>query len=145
MSSIRVETVPIEVATERSKAAPAVLGSWKEIAHYLGKSVRSVQRWESELGLPVHRPGQAGIVLAYPTELDCWVRSRAAAADARDRTSDRPGPGIAVDSEVLLTLMTSCFFLAERCSELEAENRRLLAETRTRRPRSVRIHLATTA
>ena len=31
------------------------LDSWKEIATYLGRGVRTVQRWEREEGLPVHR------------------------------------------------------------------------------------------
>jgi hypothetical protein len=30
------------------------LGSWKEIAAYLGRDVRTVQRWEKKEGLPVH-------------------------------------------------------------------------------------------
>lgn len=53
-----------------------VLGSWKEIAAYLGKGVRTVQRWEADLALPVHRPTQAqrGIVMAFPGELDVWSR-----------------------------------------------------------------------
>jgi len=33
-----------------------ILSSWKEISSYLGIGVRTAQRWESELGLPVHRP-----------------------------------------------------------------------------------------
>jgi hypothetical protein len=55
---------------------PAVLSSWKEIASHLGKGVRTVQRWERELGLPVHRPlmGKKHIVIAYPDELDKWIR-----------------------------------------------------------------------
>jgi hypothetical protein len=54
----------------------AVLGSWKEIANYLGKGVRTVQRWERCSGLPVHRPSGSskGVVLAFPTELDKWAR-----------------------------------------------------------------------
>ncbi|HET8667754.1 MAG TPA: hypothetical protein VFM10_07215, partial [Terriglobales bacterium] len=54
----------------------AVLTSWKEIASYLGKGVRTVQRWERELGLPVRRPKpkEKQIVLAFPGELDRWVR-----------------------------------------------------------------------
>ena len=53
-----------------------LLTSWKEIATHLGKSVRTVQRWERELGLPVRRPAQhlSGIVLADPTELDSWLK-----------------------------------------------------------------------
>ncbi len=52
-----------------------VLGSWKEIAAYLGKGVRTVQRWESELGLPVRRPiaHNKRIVIAMPAELDVWL------------------------------------------------------------------------
>ena len=52
------------------------LNGWKEIAAYLGKSVRSVQRWEATLGLPVHRiktpDGQ--IVYSERTEIDEWRR-----------------------------------------------------------------------
>ena len=56
-------------------ATSPVLTSWKEIAAYLGKGVRTVQRWEMELGMPVHRPGEdRHIVIAYPEELDQWVR-----------------------------------------------------------------------
>ena len=55
---------------------PTILSSWKEIAQYLGKGVRTVQRWEARMGLPVHRPcgGIKGVVLAYPSELDTWTR-----------------------------------------------------------------------
>ena len=53
----------------------AKLTSWKEIAQYLGKGVRTVQRWEAMLGLPVRRPlGKTkGIVLADTEEIDVWV------------------------------------------------------------------------
>jgi hypothetical protein len=30
------------------------LNGWKEIAAYVGKGVRTVQRWEKAHGLPVH-------------------------------------------------------------------------------------------
>ncbi len=54
------------------------LTSWKEIAIYLGKGVRTVQRWERDLGLPVRRfDGRAERrVLALCEELDEWVVSR---------------------------------------------------------------------
>src|SRR6185436_16826003 len=47
------------------------LDSWKEIAAYLGRGVRTVQRWEREEGLHVHRLGHAerGSVFADPAEL----------------------------------------------------------------------------
>lgn len=55
-----------------------VFTSWKEIAAYLGKGVRTVQRWEVQLGLPIHRPNdrQKGIVRASRQELDEWTESR---------------------------------------------------------------------
>ena len=52
-----------------------VLSGWKEIAHYLGKGVRTVQRYESELGLPVRRPAGelSRSVIATKAEIDGWV------------------------------------------------------------------------
>jgi hypothetical protein len=57
---------------------PRVLGSWKEIAAYLGKGVRTVQRWENDLGLPVRRPNGAakGLVYAAPDELERWLANQ---------------------------------------------------------------------
>jgi hypothetical protein len=52
-----------------------ILSGWKEIANYLHKGVRTVQRYERELGLPIRRPsgGPAGSVIATKAELDAWV------------------------------------------------------------------------
>ena len=52
-----------------------ILNSWKEIAVYLGRGVRTVQRWEQELALPVCRPrGRSrNAVLAFKRELDEWL------------------------------------------------------------------------
>jgi CheY-like chemotaxis protein len=54
----------------------SILNSWKEIAHYMGRGVRTVQRWERDFGLPVHRPkGQdRSATLALSSELDAWLR-----------------------------------------------------------------------
>jgi hypothetical protein len=53
-----------------------VLTSWKDIARYLGKGVRTVQRWERKLGLPVRRTTQErkSVVLAVPEEIDQWIQ-----------------------------------------------------------------------
>ena len=51
------------------------LDSWKAIAAYLGRDIRTVIRWEKEKGLPVHRiPGglRQG-VFAFRGELDDWL------------------------------------------------------------------------
>ncbi|MBS1856972.1 MAG: PD40 domain-containing protein [Acidobacteria bacterium] len=53
------------------------LDSWKEIAAYLDRDVRTVQRWERDLGLPVQRlPGgpKAG-VFALRKDLDAWLET----------------------------------------------------------------------
>ena len=54
------------------------LDSWKEIANFLGRGIRTVQRWEREEGLPVHRLGhdKRGTVYAKRDELAAWWESR---------------------------------------------------------------------
>lgn len=53
------------------------LESWKEIADYLGKSVRTANRWAKDLGMPVHRDagGQTDRIVAYSGEIDRWRNS----------------------------------------------------------------------
>ena len=60
------------------------LESWKEIAAYLNRGVRTVRRWETEEGLPVHRHVHRtlGSVYAYKSEIDAW----------RENRPDRPAP-----------------------------------------------------
>lgn len=67
--------------TPQSSAAEARadrLESWKEIAAFLNRTVRTAQRWERNEGLPVHRhrhlKGQS--VHAYKEELTAWQSSR---------------------------------------------------------------------
>jgi TolB-like protein len=50
------------------------LDSWKTIASYLNRSVRTVRRWEREEGLPVHRHVHRalGSVYALRSEVDAW-------------------------------------------------------------------------
>lgn len=52
-----------------------ILSGWKEIARHLGRGVRTVQRYERELALPIRRPtGKShGSVVATVDELDTWV------------------------------------------------------------------------
>ncbi len=50
------------------------LRSWKAIANYFDRSVRTVRRWEAHEGLPVHRHkhGRGSSVYAHVAELDAW-------------------------------------------------------------------------
>jgi TolB-like protein/Tfp pilus assembly protein PilF len=54
------------------------LESWGEIATYLRRDIRTVQRWEHDYGLPVRRLviGKMGQVYAYRSELDRWIKQR---------------------------------------------------------------------
>src|SRR5215831_11156431 len=49
------------------------LNSWQDVASHLGVSVRTAQKWEKTLGLPIRRmPGPRGRIVADPAELDQW-------------------------------------------------------------------------
>jgi hypothetical protein len=52
-----------------------VLHSWKEIATYMGRGVRTIQRYESKLGFPIRRPAGTprSAVLAFSAEIDRWL------------------------------------------------------------------------
>lgn len=68
--------------SEKVDDAPhEVLSGWKEIARYLGKGVRTVQRYERELSLPVRRLSgkRGGSVVAVKFDLDSWLRLSATA------------------------------------------------------------------
>jgi hypothetical protein len=60
------------------------LESWKEIAAYLGRDVRTVQRWEHQEALPVHRHqhSRASSPYAFAAELDTWRQERSTASRA---------------------------------------------------------------
>ena len=54
------------------------LDSWKEIAAYLDRDVRTVIRWEKKEGLPVHRHThhKQATVYAARSEIDTWLENR---------------------------------------------------------------------
>jgi eukaryotic-like serine/threonine-protein kinase len=69
------------------------LDSWKEIAAYLKRDIRTVQRWEKLEGLPVHRHqhDERGTAYAYSAEIDRWLEQRRRREDAAPRpTGPRP-------------------------------------------------------
>jgi len=73
------------------------LDSWKEIAAYLGREVRTVQRWEKNEGLPVHRQihEKLGTVYAYKSEIDAWWRERSAKLASKSENGEiAEGPRI---------------------------------------------------
>ena len=94
-----------------------ILGSWKEIANYLGKSVRTAQRWERTIRLPVRRPmaGNSAIVLAYTAEIDEWLKLTAS------RSGDIRDAEILLLRKVNAELQQEAARLRTRCEQLESE------------------------
>jgi len=81
------------------------LNSWKEIAAYLKRDVRTLHRWEAEEGLPIHRHlhKKRGSVFAYRSELEGWWCER------RVRLDKQPtAPTKRWDGEKLLQQALSC-------------------------------------
>ncbi len=72
------KTVPGMTPPTDQPSSAERLESWKEIAAYLKRDVRTVQRWEKSEGLAVHRHvhHSLGTVYAYKSELDAWWNNR---------------------------------------------------------------------
>lgn len=75
------------------------LAGWKEIANYLNTSVRTAQRWEQELGLPVHHAGSSKgySVFAFLGELASWLKDPNRNAIA---TNERPQPAVSKELRI---------------------------------------------
>lgn len=125
-----------------------VFTSWKEIASYLGKGVRTVQRWEAQFGLPVQRPNARakGIVRATKEELDRWIAAHWSARSGHFDVPDDPGGLTPVKTNVnmsqdlriqsralIVELQESIEQLARNCKSLTMNLAagRELRETRT--------------
>jgi len=71
----------------------AILNSWKEIAAYLDRGVRTVQRWERDLRLPVHRIGKGNRSPVYASiaELKFWLATSEADTRGEEVRTLLPG------------------------------------------------------
>ena len=75
--------------SENGSTARDRLDSWKEIATYLRREVRTVQLWEKNEALPVHRHfhRRLGSVYALRSEIDIWLQQA-----SRTHADRRPAP-----------------------------------------------------
>jgi tetratricopeptide (TPR) repeat protein len=66
------------------------LDSWKEIASYLRREIRTVQLWEKKEGLPVHRHfhKQLGSVYALRSEIERWKLQVSQKKEIRETKSE---------------------------------------------------------
>jgi TolB-like protein/Tfp pilus assembly protein PilF len=71
------------------------LESWGEIAAYLRREIRTVQRWERYQGLPIRRLqiGKLGSVYAFRSELDKWFRERQPPAENGEEDGEKSANG----------------------------------------------------
>jgi TolB-like protein len=79
-----------KVQEDAGRTAPSEdlrLDSWKGIAGHLKRGVTTVQRWEKDEGLPVHRlpHSRAGSVFSWRSELDAWWTERSRKGDGATR------------------------------------------------------------
>jgi Tol biopolymer transport system component len=124
---------PLPGATLETEIPPRGdrLDSWKEIAAYLNRSVRTVHRWETDEGLPVHRHHhkQLGSVFAYTSELDAWFNARSPDAEFRpsdDQKASRPRSLLTIAGILAVAIVvigTVSYYVAARRSHPDAPQR----------------------
>ena len=66
------------------------LDSWKDIAAYLGRNIRTCRNWERDLGLPVHRLDDSpkSHVFAYTDEIDAWREMKGRLSENEENGGD---------------------------------------------------------
>jgi hypothetical protein len=104
-----------------------VLTSWKEIAAYLGKGVRTVQRWEKDFGLPIRRPqgSDKSAILARTRDLDAWVALRCSTRGLPGNALNGDHRMLGVRSSLVAGINTA-MMLREANNELLSQMRRAL-------------------
>src|SRR5262249_3967079 len=87
------------------------LESWKEIAAYLRRDVKTAQRWEQREGLPVHRHrhGALGSVYAFEDDIEGWRAQRRAPRPASASPGRVQSAPLVVGRERELTELRAAF------------------------------------
>src|SRR5215831_8628631 len=101
------------------------LNSWKEIAAYLKRDVRTLHRWEAEEGLPIrrHLHKKRGSVYAYRSELEAWWNERRVQLEKQATTPENRWDWrkITIASVVLLLTIGPSVYFARRRAGVRAE------------------------
>ena len=103
-----------------------VLNSWKEIAAYLGRGVRTVQRWERELNLPVRRPRgkDRSAVIALKPDIDQWLHRVPQRALTQHTTDSLRHEKLHINTELLIMRTHQ---ILERSTQMQAKVKDTLA------------------
>ena len=109
-----------------------IFTSWKEIASYMHKGVRTVQRWEAQFGLPIRRPVEKakGVVQATREDLDRWLASKWAvrAQLAEQKTDSGISQNFSRDGREYRAVTVLESSGIERAHALRTSNRKLLSD-----------------
>ena len=83
-------------STDPSPRANRRLDTWKEIGAFFGRDERTVKRWETTRGLPVHRVPGAGRanVYAYTDELAEWLSGTKISVENEAEVSSEATSGV---------------------------------------------------
>lgn len=102
MHSHDSDRLPVEQGQTPVDPVEDRLDSWKEIAAYVKRGVRTVQRWERDSGLPIHRLNRdkRSVVFAFRSEIDGWWSSQGSGAAEDELPS---APAVSGNSGVLET------------------------------------------
>jgi tetratricopeptide (TPR) repeat protein len=88
---------PVPAVAERP--ASDRLETWGEIAVYLNREIRTVQRWEKTMGLPIRRlgggPDKQSRVFALKSELDVWWHEHEVLRNAPEPHDETSGSNLA--------------------------------------------------
>jgi hypothetical protein len=98
----------------------SILNGWKDISLYLECTVRTAQRWESQLSMPVHRPTNRPRrpVVAFADELDVWILGSQSKTGLRNNAGHANMVHL---GETLLRLQTQTKELSAKLSFMESQ------------------------
>jgi hypothetical protein len=133
-SAGRSLVLSVEGRTMSGNAERETLESWKQIAAYLNRSERTVRRWESSEGLPVHRHGhqKQDTVFAHVDEINRWAGRRtrksvptapagtsesAGSAETASRPSERAAPHAYLAEHDSITRTIDCYIAGGRAGD----------------------------
>jgi tetratricopeptide (TPR) repeat protein len=115
-------------STDPSPRANRRLDTWKEIGAFFGRDERTVKRWETTRGLPVHRVPGAGRanVYAYTEELAEWLNgAKVGAENDAEANSDATNGVAAAEPEGESSLETGALRRADAYGDAGFVDRRV--------------------
>jgi len=139
MAAVPTKSLPEFPPSAGTAAGPAqkksqVLNSWNEISRYLGRGVRTVQRWERELQLPVHRvgAGKRSPVYAVVSELKFWMVTSSAKQDLNKSGANGTKAATGPQDKRWMQLTERLYELAQLVAQNSVRHQRQARELRQR-------------